>query len=207
MKLDESHHRGGLLTHASILTGNSDGKDGHPIKRGVWLLKNLLDETPPPPPPNVPELNRENPSVKNLTIPQALNVHRNNPACMGCHRKIDPWGIAFEEYDAVGNWQRDGAGATIRKRRTNHPLDAKAELPTGVKVDGMRELKAELLRSKSDEFRRAMLRKMMAYALGRSLTLTDVAAADALVPALRDRGDRLPALIELIVASEPFQSK
>jgi mono/diheme cytochrome c family protein len=207
VKLDEAHHRGGILTHASVLTGLSDGKDGHPIKRGMWLLKNLFDETPPPPPPNVPELNRDNPKVKNLTIPQALAVHRNNAACMGCHRKIDPWGIAFEEYDAVGNWMRDGVGATLRKRRTSQPIDAKAELPTGVKVDGMRELRDELLRSKSDEFRRAMLRKLMAYALGRSLTLGDIEAADALVPTLRERGDRLPALIELIVASEPFQSK
>jgi mono/diheme cytochrome c family protein len=207
VKLDDAHHRGGLLTHASVLTGNSDGKDGHPIKRGVWLLKNLFDETPPPPPPNVPELNREAPTVKNLTIPQALAVHRNNTACMGCHRKIDPWGIAFEEYDAVGNWQRDGAGATLRKRRTTHSLDAKAELPTGVKIEGMRELQAELLRTKSDQFRRAMLRKMMAYALGRSLTLTDIETADALAPNLRNRDDRLPALIELIVASERFHSK
>ena len=207
VKLDEALHRGGVLTHASILTGLSDGKDGHPIKRGVWLLKNLFDETPPPPPPNVPELNREDPKVKNLTIPQALAVHRNNAACMGCHRKIDPWGIAFEEYDAVGNWQRDGVGAALRKRRTQQPIDAQAELPSGVKVDGMQELRNELLRSKSDEFRRAMLRKVMAYALGRSLTLGDTEAADALVPALRDRGDRLPALIELIAASEPFQSK
>ncbi len=207
VKLDEAHHRGGVLTHASILTGLSDGKDGHPIKRGMWLLKNLFDETPPPPPPNVPELNRENPQVKNLTIPQALAVHRNSTACMGCHRKIDPWGIAFEEYDAVGNWQRDGIGASFRKKRTQHPIDAKAELPSGVKVDGMSELRNELLRSKSDEFRRAMLRKVMAYALGRSLTLGDIEAADALAPTLRKRGDRLPALIELIAASEPFQSK
>jgi Protein of unknown function (DUF1585)/Protein of unknown function (DUF1588) len=126
---------------------------------------------------------------------------------MGCHRKIDPWGIAFEEYDAVGNWQREGIGASLRKKRTSHPIDAKAELPTGVKVDGMRELRDELLRSKSYEFRRAMLRKVMAYALGRSLTLGDIEAADVLVPALRAREDRLPALIELIAASEPFQSK
>ncbi len=151
VKLDERHHRGGVLTHASILTGLSDGKDGHPIKRGIWLLRNLLDEPPPPPPPNVPELNRDNPDVKNLTIPQALAFHRNSAACMGCHRKIDPWGIAFEEYDAVGNWQRDGIGATLRKRRTAQPIDARAELPTGVKVDGMQELREELLRSKSDD--------------------------------------------------------
>jgi hypothetical protein len=207
VKLDAAHHRGGVLTHASILTGNSDGKDGHPIKRGMWLLKNLFDETPPPPPPNVPELNRDSPKLKNLTIPEALAVHRNSAACMGCHRKIDPWGIAFEEYDAVGNWMRDGVGAALRKKRTQQPIAAQAELPSGVKVDGMHELRAELLRTKSDEFRRAMLRKVMAYALGRSLTLGDIEAVDALVPALRERGDRLSALLELIAASEPLQSK
>jgi mono/diheme cytochrome c family protein len=207
VKLDEAHHRGGVLTHASILTGLSDGKDGHPIKRGMWLLKNLFDETPPPPPPNVPELNRDSPKLKNLTIPQALAVHRSNAACMGCHRKIDPWGIAFEEYDAVGNWQRDGQGATLRKKRTTQPIESQAELPSGVKVGGMRELREELLRAKSDDFRRAMLRKVMAYALGRTLTLGDVETADRLVGNLRERGDRLPALIELIIASEPFQSK
>ncbi|MBI2805582.1 MAG: DUF1592 domain-containing protein [Planctomycetes bacterium] len=207
VKLNEAHHRGGVLTHASVLTGLSDGKDGHPIKRGMWLLKNLFDETPPPPPPNVPELDRKAPKVRNLTIPQALAVHRNSAACMGCHRKIDPWGIAFEEYDAVGNWMRDGVGASLRKRRTSHPVEAKAELPGGVTVNGMRELQNELLRSKSDAFRRALLRKVMAYALGRSLTLGDIAAADALVPTLRQRGDRLLALVELIAASEPFLSK
>jgi mono/diheme cytochrome c family protein len=208
VKLDEALHRGGLLTQASILTGNSDGRDGHPIKRGMWLLKNLFDETPPPPPPNVPELNREtDPKLKNLTIPQALAVHRNSTACMGCHRKIDPWGIAFEEYDAVGNWMRDGLGAKLRKQRTQQPIESKAELPSGVTIAGMRELKNELIRTKSNEFRRTMLRKVMAYALGRSLTLGDTESADALVSALRERGDRLPALIELIAASEPFRTK
>jgi mono/diheme cytochrome c family protein len=207
VKLDDANHRGGVLTHASVLTGLSDGRDGHPIKRGMWLLKNLFDETPPPPPPNVPELNRDEPKLKNLTIPQALAVHRSNAACMGCHRKIDPWGIAFEEYDAIGNWMRDGQGAVLRKKRTSQPIDSVAELPSGVKVGGMKELQDELMRSKSDEFRRAMLRKVMAYALGRSLTLGDIDTADRLVPTLRAREDRLPALIELIAASEPFQSK
>jgi mono/diheme cytochrome c family protein len=205
--LDESLHRGGVLTHASILTGLSDGKDGHPIKRGVWLLRNLLDDPPPPPPPNVPELDRERPGLKNLTIPQALAVHRDQVSCNSCHRKIDPWGIAFEEYDAVGNWQRDGNGATLREKRTEQAIAAESELPNGTKVNGLKELRAELIRSKSDDFRRAMVRKVMAYALGRTLTRGDADAADALVPALRSLEDRLPALIELIVASDPFQSK
>lgn len=207
VKLDESLHRGGILTHASILTGLSDGSDGHPIKRGVWLLRNLLDDPPPPPPPNVPELNRKEPSLKGLTIPQALAVHRNNASCLNCHRKIDPWGIAFEEYDAVGNWQRDGRGQMLRQKRTNQPIDADTELPNGAKVSGLKGLREELIRSRSDDFRRAMVRKVMAYALGRTLTPGDIDTADALVPALRERDDRLSALIELIVASEPFQSK
>jgi mono/diheme cytochrome c family protein len=208
VKLAPALHRGGLLTQASILTGNSDGRDGHPIKRGVWLLKNLFDEPPPPPPPNVPQLNRDtNPKLKNLTIPQALAIHRSNASCNGCHRKIDPWGIAFEEYDAVGNFMRDGVGAKLRRQRTQQPIAAKAELPSGVTIDGMRELRAELIRTKSDDFRRATLHKVMAYALGRSLTLGDIDAADALAPALKERGDRLPALIELIAASEPFRTK
>ncbi len=207
VKLDAGAHRGGVLAHASVLTGTSDGTDGHPIKRGMWLLKNLLDETPPPPPPNVPELNRDSPKLKNLTIPQALAAHRDSAACVGCHRKIDPWGLAFEEYDAVGNWQHDGVGAELRKKRTRNPIDAKVELPGGATVDGLSELRAELIRSRADDFRRAMLRKVMAYALGRSLTLGDTEAADSLVPALRGRGDRFAALIELVVESEPFQSK
>ncbi len=207
VKLDEGLHRGGVLTHAGILTGLSDGRDGHPIKRGVWLLRNLLDDPPPPPPPNVPELNREEPELKDLTIPQALAVHRDRPSCMSCHRKIDPWGIAFEEYDAVGNWQRDGRGATLRGKRTQLPVESETELPGGTTVSGLKELQEELIRSRPDDFRRAMVRKVMAYALGRTLSLGDVETADALVPALRARGDRLSTLIELIVASEPFQSK
>ena len=199
MKLDPILQRGGLLTQASVLTGNSDGLDGHPIKRGMWLLKNLLDDPPPPPPPNVPELDRaSDPKLKGLTITQALALHRDSSACAGCHTKIDPWGLAFEEFDAVGNW---------RKQNSSKAIDAKAELPTGVTINGMRELKDELLRTRSDDLRRAMLRKVASYALGRSLTLIDMEAMDNLLPSLKKRGDGLTALIELIVASEPFQTK
>jgi hypothetical protein len=142
-----------------------------------------------------------------LTIPQVLEIHRNSPSCMNCHRNIDPWGIAFEEYDAVGHWQRDGRGATLRQKRTQLPVASETELPNGAKVSGLAELRAELIRTKSDAFRRAMIRKVMAYAVGRTLTPGDNDAADALVPILQTREDRLSGLIELIVASEPFQSK
>lgn len=199
VKLDPLLQRGGVLTQASVLTGLSDGLDGHPIKRGMWLLKNLLDDPPPPPPPNVPQLDRANdPKLKNLSITQALALHRDSMSCSGCHTKIDPWGLAFEEYGAIGNW---------RKQNSSQQIDAKAELPTGVTVNGMRELKSELLRSRTDDLRRAMLRKVASYALGRSLTLTDVEAMDSLLQDLKKREDRLSALVELVVASEPFQTK
>jgi hypothetical protein len=199
VQLDPLLERGGLLTQASVLTGNSDGLDGHPIKRGMWLLKNLLDDPPPPPPPNVPELDRaSDPKLKGLTITQALALHRNSSACSGCHNKIDPWGIAFEEYDAIGQW---------RKQKSTQAIDTKAELPTGVTINGLRELKIELLRTRSDDLRQAVLRRVASYALGRSLTLSDMEVIDSLVPALKKREDRLSALIELVIASEPFQTK
>ena len=207
VQLDPNLHRGGILTQAGILTGLSDGQDGHPIKRGVWLLRNLLDDPPPPPPPNVPELNREERASGGLTIPQALELHRSSASCNGCHRKIDPWGIAFEEYDAIGNWQRDGAGAELRAKRTHQPVESETKLPDGTTIAGMRDLRDELLRSRSGDFRRAMIRKIMAYALGRTLSPGDVTAAEGLEANLQASGDRLSTLIELIVLSQPFQSK
>lgn len=199
VKLDPKLNRGGLLTQASILTGTSDGLDGHPIKRGMWLLKNLLDDPPPPPPPAVPELDRANdPKLKGLSIKEALAIHRSSVSCNGCHSKIDPWGIAFEEYDALGN---------LRKSKGAKNIDAKAELPSGVTVDGMVELKKELLRTRTDDLRKAVLHKVASYALGRSLTLTDLDAIDALVPALKKQEDRFANLVELIVTSETFLTK
>ncbi len=119
-------------------------------------------------------------------------------SCNGCHSKIDPWGIAFEEYDALGH---------LRKSKGAKNIDAKAELPSGVTVDGMVELKKELLRTRTDDLRKAVLHKVASYALGRSLTLTDLDAIDALVPALKKQEDRFANLVELIVTSETFLTK
>ena len=197
--LAPEHHRGGVLTHAAVLAGTSDGVEGHPIKRGMWLVKNLLDEPPPPPPPNVPEIERENPKNKGLTMAQMLAQHRDSKACAGCHRQIDPWGLAFEEYDAVGRWR-------ARPQQKNQ-AEAAVELPTGAKVDGLGQLKAELIRSKPDVIRRAVSRKVLAYALGRTLNIADVEAADALAARLRDRGDGLGDLVVMVAQSEAFQAR
>ncbi len=156
----------------------------------------------------MPELDRENRALKNLTIPQALAVHRDQTSCNSCHRKIDPWGIAFEDTTPWGTGCRDGKGAALREKRTEQPIVAESELPNGTKINGLKALREELIRSKSDDFRRTMVRKVMAYALGRTLTRGDTDTADALVPATSALVKIVfPALIELIVASEPFQSK
>jgi hypothetical protein len=195
--LAPEHHRGGVLTHAAVLAGTSNGLEGHPVKRGMWLVKNLLDEPPPPPPPNVPEIERENPKNKGLTMAQKLAQHRDSKACAGCHRQIDPWGLAFEEYDAVGQW----------RPRQKKQAEAAVELPTGAKIEGLDQLKAELVRSKADVLRRAVSRKLLAYALGRTLSIADVEAADALAARLRDRGDGLGDLVMMIAQSEAFQAR
>ena len=113
--LKPEHNRGGLLTHGSILTGNSSGDDTHPVKRGVWLLERLLGDPPPPPPPAVPTLAQDDTTGQRLSLKQKLFAHRQDAACMNCHRKIDPWGVAFENYDGVGAWRDTRLSAKAAK--------------------------------------------------------------------------------------------
>ena len=111
VSLPAGSQRGGILTHGSILTLNSSGDDTHPIKRGVWVLERLLGDPPPPPPPAVPMLAEESPDGDRKSLKEKLEAHRQEAACMGCHKKIDPWGVAFENYDGVGRWRDTSGGA------------------------------------------------------------------------------------------------
>lgn len=110
VKLTPSNRRGGILTHASLLTLNSSGDDTHPIKRGVWLLERLLGDPPPPPPPAVPTLAEGDNNGEQLSLKDRLLAHRQQEACVTCHRKIDPWGLAFENYDGIGVWRDSTPG-------------------------------------------------------------------------------------------------
>ena len=110
--LDATNRRGGLLTQAGLLAMNSDGKDSHPLKRGIWLLENLLHDPPPPPPPAVPEIDLTDPEILKLSLKERMEDHRNDPACISCHARIDPWGIAFENFDMVGRWALTCRGQT-----------------------------------------------------------------------------------------------
>ena len=111
--LPTDSQRGGLVTQAGILAMNSDGIDSHPLKRGVWLLENILNDPPPPAPPAVPEIDLTDPEIAKMTLKERIENHRNDPACLSCHVKIDPWGIAFENFDAIGSWRDDIEGVPV----------------------------------------------------------------------------------------------
>ena len=198
VKLEASNRRGGVLTQAGLLAMNSDGKDSHPLKRGIWLLENLLNDPPAPPPPAVPEIDLADPEILKLTLKERMEDHRNNPACISCHSKIDPWGIAFENFDAVGLW-RDKIG--------KDPVDAASVLFNKDELRGMKGLKDYLLANRQDQFARSMGHKMAAYALGRPLTFGDRSQVDRITADLRKRGDGLADLVFLIVKSDLFQLK
>jgi mono/diheme cytochrome c family protein len=198
VKLEASNRRGGVLTQAGLLAMNSDGKDSHPLKRGIWLLENLLNDPPAPPPPAVPEIDLADPEILKLTLKERMEDHRNDPACISCHSKIDPWGIAFENFDAVGLW-RDKIG--------KDPVDAASVLFNKDELRGMKGLKDYLLANRQDQFARSMVHKMAAYALGRPLTFGDRSQVDRITADLRKRGDGLADLVFLIVKSDLFQLK
>ena len=217
--------RGGVLTHGSVLLGNSSGDDTHPIKRGVWLLERLLGDPPPPPPPAVPTLAENNQSEERLSLKDKLIAHRESEACMTCHRKIDPWGIAFENYNGIGLWRDStvsGAGkmnATEvrvastenkrRKKRRNRVdvVDPHTVLANGTDIQDLDDLKAYLIEHKRDAFAESLVRKLLAYALGRYLEFVDTEAVESLTADFQEEEYRLQDLIVSIVQSEAFRTR
>ena len=196
--LEARHQRGGLMTGAAVLAMNSDGKDSHPLKRGVWMLERMLHDPPPPPPPNVPEVDLADPEIAKMTLKERIADHRDDPACYSCHARIDPWGIAFENYDAMGSFR-----TTIKGK----PVDATSTLFNKQPLAGMDGLKEYLLAERQDQFARAMTHKLTAYALGRHLTFADHADMEELTTQFRSRKDRLRDLVHLLVQSRIFNSK
>jgi len=196
--IDSKTNRGGILTAAAILAMNSDGVDSHPLKRGVWLLERILHDPPPPPPPNVPEVDLTDPEILKMSLKDRIADHRNKPACYSCHAKIDPWGIAFENYDALGSYR-----TTINRE----PVDATSTLFNKQELAGMDGLKRHLLVERQDQFARAIVHKMLAFALGRPLSFGDRAEVDKLTTQFRKKEDRLGDLIHIIVQSEVFRSR
>lgn len=206
--LDKQHRRGGLLTQASMLFGNSTGAETHPIKRGVWVLERMLDDPPPPPPPNVPDL--PEPEVKDeasLSLKERLVAHAQVASCRDCHSKIDPWGVAFENYNALGQWREGTKDPLVQAPHQNVTVDPRTQLRNGKTIQNLEDLKQYILTGKRPQFRRAVVRKVMAYSLGRYLEFSDRSAVDSICESVEKKKDSIQTVIEQIVLSEPFATK
>lgn len=196
--LEPASRRGGLMTQAGLLAMNSSGEDSNPLKRGIWMLESLLNDPPPPPPPAVPKIDLADPEIAKMTLKERMADHRNQPACRSCHSKIDPWGIAFENFDATGQW-RDKIGGK--------PVDASSLLFNNERLDGMDGLKRFLLEHRQDQFVLAMTHKMCVYALGRPLSFSDHSGVREIASQVRREGDGLATLVNQLVLSPLFLSK
>jgi len=195
---------GGLLGHGAFLLANSNGEDSHPIKRAVWVLDRLLDSPPASPPPDVPELDAESPDLAKLTLKEQLEVHRKKESCANCHQGIDPWGVPLENFDAVGRWRIE---VPAHKKRPATTVDATSMLPDGKEIDGVQQLQQYLVKDCSEKFARSLVKRLMAYGLGRSLDFGDREAIQALTTRFVENDFRLKSLIIDFVQSEAFQTK
>jgi hypothetical protein len=189
--------RRGVLTHAGILTLSSNATRTSPVKRGKFVLEQILNTPPPPPPPelDIPEL--EDQKELKGTLRQIMEQHREKAVCASCHQRMDPIGFAFENFDAVGAW-RDKDGSVN--------IDASGVLPDGRKIDGPAGLRT-ILRADRGAFVRCVAEKMLTYALGRGLEGYDRRAVSAIVEATGRQNDRFSALLIEIVKSDPFQKR
>ncbi len=202
--LKPQDHRGGLLTQASVLSLTSDGTRHRPVHRGKWILESILGKAPPPPPANVPAIKTSAPNEPKTSLRAKLEAHRSDPNCAACHRKIDPLGLAFDNYDAIGHWRTvetvsDGAGA-------NPTLDPGGVLPDGRKFADAAGLKRLMLADR-DKFAVAFTEKLATYALRRAMTFGDRARLQRITLQSKSDNYRLASLIETLVTSDLFQRR
>lgn len=188
--------RRGVLAHASILALTSNPTRTSPVKRGQWVLENLLNAPAPPPPPDVPEL-KEAGDLQG-TLRERTEKHRDNPLCASCHARMDPIGFGLENFDGIGSWR-----TTEGKEKT--PIDATGELTTGEKFSTPLELVEILANEKRDQFLKALAEKSLTYALGRGPEYYDRCAIKQIVARLKASDHRFSELVLAICESAPFQ--
>ncbi len=194
----KSKERGGLLTQASVLTVTSNPTRTSPVKRGRWVLDNILGAPPPPPPPDVPPLKESGgDGGAKKSLRERMEIHRKNAGCASCHSRMDPIGFGLENFDAIGAWRaKDG----------DFPVDASGVLPDGAAFQGPADLKAIVL-SRKDDFVRCVSEKMLTYALGRGLEYYDKCAVERICEGLKNSDYRFSALVAEIVESVPFRER
>jgi len=224
--LKPEHKLGGLLTHGSMLIGNGTGSAPHPIYRAVWLREAILGDDVADPPADVPALSDTagESAEKALTIKGLLAKHRQKESCNDCHARLDPWGIPFEHYNAIGKYQplvpKEGARVNGFNLQTHGDLDgyaaylktintekveANARVPNGREVSGMKELKAYLLEHRQEEVAENILRRLLTYGIGRELTTRDRFAVDELLEQSAINEHRLLDMIITICQSTLFR--
>ncbi|MBY0586782.1 DUF1592 domain-containing protein [bacterium] len=190
--------RGGILGLAATLAKNAGASRTSPILRGTWMSEVILGEKLPKPPKNVPILPDEDSSTAELSVRQLVEKHSSDEKCAVCHRRIDPFGFAFENYDAIGRYRT--------KDLAEHPIDAKTTLPDGTSIDGPNDLRRYLLDKKREVVLGQFLKKLLGYSLGRSVQLSDQPLLDEIQTKLRENEDRFSLAIEMIVQSPAFRS-
>ena len=189
--------RGGVLTMASTLTVTSNPTRTSPVKRGKWILENILNAPPPPPPPDAGELSEEKKVTESAPLRQRMEMHRHRADCVSCHARMDPLGFALENFDGIGGW---------RSRDGKFPVDSAGTLPTGESFKGARELKS-VLKKRSEAFSRCVAEKLLTYALGRGVEYYDKCTLDDIVAALKKNDYKFSRLVLEIVNSDPFQRR
>jgi len=200
VRVDEAgkYGRGGVLPMAAFLTENAPGLRTSPVKRGYWVVRRVLGETIPPPPPTVPELPADEAQM-NLPLREMLAKHRENTTCAACHARFDGLGLAFEGYGPIGERRNvDLAG---------HPVETQAVFPGGSKGDGFEGVRAYIREHREKDFVDNLSRKLLAYALGRSLMLSDEPLIETIKSMLAADDYRFTPLVEAIVASPQFRNK
>ncbi|HWE53727.1 MAG TPA: DUF1592 domain-containing protein [Bryobacteraceae bacterium] len=196
--------RGGLLGQGSILTATSYPNRTSPVLRGKWILETLLGSPPPPPPPNVPALPEAQATGKVVSVRERLSEHRKNPACAGCHSRMDPLGFALENFDATGKWRTiESSGPADMSR---NPIDASGEFSDGTKFEGVAGLR-KAMQEHSAEFVYRMTERLLTYGLGRGSDWYDAPAIRAAVNQAKKDDYRFSSLLMGVVESVPFQMR
>jgi hypothetical protein len=195
----DRYGRGGVLPMAVFLTRNSPGLRTSPVKRGYWVVRRALGERIPPPPAQVPDLPNDEAKMGNLTLREALARHRRDPACAACHARFDSFGLAFEGFGPIGERRRKDLGGRA--------VDTRVEFPGGGSGDGLEGLRAYVREHRQDDFVDNLCRKLLSYALGRSLMLSDDATVAAMKQRLAADGHRFGGLVDTIVQSPQFLNK
>jgi hypothetical protein len=190
--------RSGILTHASILLLTSNPTRTSPVKRGKYVLENILGTPPPPPPPEVPELEEGKQAALKGTLRQRMEQHREKPICASCHARMDPIGFGLENFDGIGAW---------REKDGTFGIDPAGQLLTGESFNGPSDLAAVLLKKKRADFVRCLSEKMLTYALGRGMEHYDRCALEGIRKGAAKKGYRFSSLVAEIAKSAPFQQR